>query len=474
MASRNHSTSKVITLVLAVAFGIIALAMTYSAATRSTEQRSRASPAPELIIKQWEFNGSTTEGWTPANFSSVRVVDGFLDAVYGKPLTKENPNCNNYQCQNRLYSKSSGIWMITDCNNPNDRDGDDQLCNARGRVGSCGSQNFCCPGPKKKWTTDMSACGGSSATGPNLVNNSVGAALPLGNKYLKFRLGVKDESKPIVLRREPGSSFTLSIMYTVEGKPVLKPLQVQGSADGQLHDYSVLFPEIAAITVTTLKLTFINLTPGRQVQFDWIRLTGVQLKPTPTPTITCHGGLLSFRIEKPCTPDRKSALYGVYQCADGFSGRLYNDTCQTIDSLKQQAERICTSKSDCPKRTPTPTPVQSNVFFIDSMYPIKTVMSSGEAIPISIVVKEPDGTYATPDEGFAAQAYIYDVPRTKTIAGTNLIESQNAYKATMYAPALLGSYQLSISVYCGLDNSVCEKRYGRARQIQNEINFEVQ
>ena len=86
MARQAHSSAaKVFTLVLAIAFGVLALAFTYSAVMKSTEQRSRAAET-ELTIKQWEFNGTTTEGWTLTNFSSTRVAGGLLRTVSGKPV----------------------------------------------------------------------------------------------------------------------------------------------------------------------------------------------------------------------------------------------------------------------------------------------------------------------------------------------------------------------------------------------------
>ena len=68
--------------------------------------------------------------------------------------------CNDSGCQN---VRNGGLWMITECNSP-DIDGDQQLCNGVGRVGSCGSVPYCCPYYGAQWTTDMTACATQTAT----------------------------------------------------------------------------------------------------------------------------------------------------------------------------------------------------------------------------------------------------------------------------------------------------------------------
>ncbi len=64
-------------------------------------------------------------------------------------------SCNDSGCQN---VKNGSMWMITDCNQSFDPDGDQQLCSAKGRAGKCGGQDYCCPSVGGKWSTDMSAC----------------------------------------------------------------------------------------------------------------------------------------------------------------------------------------------------------------------------------------------------------------------------------------------------------------------------
>ncbi len=71
--------SKILFIVLALAFGLVMVAMMYQAVLTNTETRSKAA-VEETIFKQWEFNGSDSEGWTLEQFK-WRVQNGLLSAV---------------------------------------------------------------------------------------------------------------------------------------------------------------------------------------------------------------------------------------------------------------------------------------------------------------------------------------------------------------------------------------------------------
>lgn len=96
MAVKKSASTRVVSFVLAIAFGVIALTLTYSAALQSTEKRSRAAPPATTTYRNWEFNGSTLEGWTVNNFLNPRVGGGILQVSFGKPtlstLMKTNEN----------------------------------------------------------------------------------------------------------------------------------------------------------------------------------------------------------------------------------------------------------------------------------------------------------------------------------------------------------------------------------------------
>lgn len=53
--------------------------------------------------------------------------------------------------------------LLSDCSTGG-IDPEDYLCNARGRVESCGGSSYCCPGPNQAWTKNMAACATPSPT----------------------------------------------------------------------------------------------------------------------------------------------------------------------------------------------------------------------------------------------------------------------------------------------------------------------
>ena len=255
MVRVKHSTSKVITLVLAIAFGIVALAMTYDVATRSTEQRSRAVEASELVVKQWEFNGTTTEGWGMTGFSNMRVISGILSAVNGKSIPSAY-----------IYNRET--------------------------------------------------------TAINLQ----------GAKYIKLRLGIGRTSSP-----EPKGSgpevyrATGTVIYTLLDRRSLltRPLTFLISADGTLREYSLILPEIAPVTINSIKISFTGLRPGSKLNIDWIRLGGTKPRPTPLPTLTCKTGVNNFSVDTACDGGYR---YMTFRCYDGYGRREGGPTsCKSSD-----------------------------------------------------------------------------------------------------------------------------------------------
>jgi hypothetical protein len=288
MAKKSHPLQHPFNAAIAIAFIIVTgLILFVTLRGGAFELRSKAALA-ENVVKRWEFDGTTTEGWTASQFENLRVAKGLLLTDYGKTPGRKNVQCKDFQCQNRLYSRSSGLWMITNCGDAADPNGDDQLCNAAGRVGWCGTKIFCCPGPKQKWTNDMTACGGNK--GPALINSSVSAKLPAGQKYAKIRLAVNDGKVYAQSQAAKLPQFTMTMAYA--GKvTVNKPVQVTGPVDGQFHEYTLPIPDIGGIMINTVILSFGSLTPGTHIQMDWLRFISVvdipppTVSPSPTPRI---------------------------------------------------------------------------------------------------------------------------------------------------------------------------------------------
>lgn len=287
MASSRKNTSHPVQIALMIVFGLLVLIAGYAVLNGGIfEVRSKAALG-ENIVKRWEFDTSA-DGWTTTLLSNVKVANGLLVGDFGKPVVRPNPRCSDRGCQNTLYSKKSGLWMITNCNDITDADGDQQLCNSAGRVGWCGGNVFCCPGPQQKWTGNMSACGGSKY--PSLVQKTVNTNLSAGKKYAKVRLAVAPGN---ALTRTTGlqkaAPFTLTLTY--EGKTVRAvPLQASGLANGKFSEYTFVFPDIGTMTINALAMRLDGIPVGSKVQLDWVRLVSVidttpptTTPPTPTP-----------------------------------------------------------------------------------------------------------------------------------------------------------------------------------------------
>lgn len=63
--------------------------------------------------------------------------------------------CNDYGCTN---FKSGSNWAIRNCQGSTTSEGSTYTCDTKGNTGTCGTVQYCCPGPGMLWTTDMTAC----------------------------------------------------------------------------------------------------------------------------------------------------------------------------------------------------------------------------------------------------------------------------------------------------------------------------
>src|SRR5689334_14176957 len=88
----------------------------------------------------------------------VGIIVTLVASSQPTELRQRAAGCDDKNCQN---IKNGSNYMIINCNQTCDTDGDQQLCNYKGRVGACGGKKYCCPGPGQQWTTNMTACAGS-------------------------------------------------------------------------------------------------------------------------------------------------------------------------------------------------------------------------------------------------------------------------------------------------------------------------
>lgn len=102
---------------------------------------------------------------------------------------------------------------------------------------------------------------------------------------------------------------------------------------------------------------------------------------------------------------------------------------------------------------------------------------TGELIHFYVEGKSPSKVEAEPQAGFNVQAYIIDTTNKKTLAGTSgeFDENKRAWLIKLKAPEdNTKTYELSVSLYCGKDESQCAEIYGRAAQTMKVLNLQVQ
>ena len=336
MAYRNTNWSfqKILMIVFSVAFGVIALAISYQAMQRSTEGRSKAAEE-QIIYKQWEFNGKDTEGWkVPVG---TTLISGYLHL----PIT--------YQL---------GV-MNTDTARANEQ-----------------QTMFTQPFKQSSLTID---------------NTAVNTVLPVGNKQIKFMVAVGFQRTVYAINANPPVStmvaeesrlgygaggpapttisgityeeqqrnnvkspqYTMTVSYATSDNP-LKYIQipsVTGMGDGQSREIAITIPNsINEMRMGALNVQFTNVPPGEEVRIDWIRLVG----PKSRIILPCKGNAVkSVTIENRCTGLKAKSV--SYQCADGFTGSVGNgSTCVLANTLRKQVQDICAQHRLCPI-TPTPT-----------------------------------------------------------------------------------------------------------------------
>ena len=114
------------------------------------------------------------------------------------------------------------------------------------------------------------------------------------------------------------------------------------------------------------------------------------------------------------------------------------------------------------------------ISFIDGYL---TTYAAGEQIVFYVEGKSPSRVEAEPRSGFNVQAYIVDKTATRNYAGANgeYDEKKGAWLIRLTAPKdNTKPYELSVSLYCGKDESPCAEIYGRAAQTSKTFNLQVQ
>ncbi len=397
---------RIFSLVFGVAFSVVALAVIYGAMKQNTEGRSKAAQA-HTIVKQWEFNESTTEGWGVLPPNKDLLGNGYLSYVLAKPLSTVG-----FINQNTATTLPKGLKILTfslsvgasvqkpQCPLP-------PSCN-NGIVSVVGQD-------KSKYGCDLYVCRTTSADRisqkstdqeKTIEAQSIRSrilcpqdtrACPDGSYVGRSGASCAFETCPVtpVNGRRPVSTNSYSgyVYYKLAGKNTYeKPLKFTGMVDGKFTTVTLNFPEIQGVTLEQLKIVFMRgIRTSESVKIDWIRLT-TPIVQTPTVTQTgtpkpcvpapyCAPGAACKILALPegsvyCpTPTNSQCQYGVktvsaglqcgdkfsntytqsiVQCQDGYKETINTGKCETRETYDMLAKKICGTRSNCPS-TPTPS-----------------------------------------------------------------------------------------------------------------------
>ena len=114
------------------------------------------------------------------------------------------------------------------------------------------------------------------------------------------------------------------------------------------------------------------------------------------------------------------------------------------------------------------------ISFIDGY---KESYGAGEPMIFYVEGKSPSKVEAEPQTGFNVQAYIVDTTAKKNYAGATgeYDENKRAWLIKLTAPKdNTKTYEVSVRLYCGKDESPCAEIYGRAAQTSKTLNLQVQ
>jgi len=251
MARKKSSSSQVVRLVLALLFSVIGLALVYAAATRPTDLRSKAA-ATEKILKGWEFNGRTTEGWIGTGFSNVGVKGGSLFATLaGKPetLALSNDQVGLHVKQGFKFIKLRLMVQL--------------------------------PQPEIRVTAAVTK---STSLGKESARPPINSGKPVRNAY---------PFKAYVYLYELQSEQNTGKASPIKHKKISEnPLILEGIADSQYHEYSLKIADtLRNFKIDKIEISFIGIQPakGTGIFADWIRITTqADTKLTPTPSGNCY------------------------------------------------------------------------------------------------------------------------------------------------------------------------------------------
>lgn len=318
---------KIFISLLFLLFGIIALVVGYQAVKTDADVRSKAAET-HAVYQRWEFNGTTTEGWTVISPSKVTVKSGALlvSMLKGRLPTLEHNDVKT-PLPNGLKSVSLSMAV-----------GAPQIPTTTKKPEGCPTPPECPHGVIELPVGARCPVYRCAVAGTAQSTGSVGSSQP----------GTGWGGASASPRRKPSARiFSATVYYQKSDKNEFeKAADFSGTVDGKFQTYSVALPDIAAIDLSKIRIVFTSgMKTGETASVDWIRLVG-PVKPiltkhpsiTPTP-VYCEG------------PDGSPCELGACPtCAPGkmcpaIACRLQTGTCRNNECVRDTH----------PKQTPTPS-----------------------------------------------------------------------------------------------------------------------
>lgn len=239
MVRKHDSSTRVLTFVLTVAFGLLSAVIAYASFKGgSFELRSKAA-TEEVILKQWTFD-KVAEGWSAKDFLSGVVTGGMYKLTVNskQQIAESKQECTTNPKQKKQVCKQVRVMR------------------------------------------DLS---------PRLLNTSVQTILQYPVNKFRIRLSVGSPQLKKIMPSPPERAypFTLKVSQKYQGKKVSEiEQQISAVADAKEHEYSFDFPKDSSLKrVDELQITFVALgtQAGTFVSINDIALIGLkEVKPTPT------------------------------------------------------------------------------------------------------------------------------------------------------------------------------------------------
>ena len=114
------------------------------------------------------------------------------------------------------------------------------------------------------------------------------------------------------------------------------------------------------------------------------------------------------------------------------------------------------------------------IYYVDG---VESIYSPGQSISLDVQGRALS-THVSPDpeHAFHVQAYIDHEDSSRSLAGANGEYDQRlrGWRVTLEAPReIKDGYRLQVSLYCGVDESLCAETYGRAAQTTKTFYFGI-